>query len=134
MTTAPRPHKAPRPRIVIDAAQLSHLEALADGAMERMPDMADRLLTELSRARVVDTAKLPADIVAIGREVTWRDESTGREQTAVLVWPEDADIAQGRISVATPIGVALIGLSAGARFTWQTRGGEERELTVISVN
>ncbi|MBW7920725.1 MAG: nucleoside diphosphate kinase regulator [Rubellimicrobium sp.] len=132
MTTAPRP-RTPRPKIVIDAAQLSHLEALADGAMERMPDMADRLLTELARARVVETAKLPADIVAIGREVTWRDETAGKEQTATLVWPEDADIAQGRISVATPIGVALIGLPAGARFTWQTRGGEERDLTVISV-
>jgi len=133
MTTSPRPRPAPRPKIVIDAAQLSHLEALADGAMERMPEMADRLLTELARARVVETEKLPADIVSIGREVTWRDESTGKEQTAVLVWPEEADIAQGRISVATPIGVALIGLPAGARFTWQTRGGEERELTVIAV-
>ncbi len=134
MTTSPRPRPAPRPKIVIDAAQLSHLEALADGAMDRMPEMADRLLTELARARVVETAKLPADIVAIGREVTWRDESTGKEQTATLVWPEEADIAQGRISVATPIGVALIGLPAGARFTWQTRGGQERDLTVISVN
>lgn len=133
MTTASRPRSAARPKIVIDAAQLSHLEALADGALERTPDMADRLLTELARARVVETAKLPADIVSIGREVTWRDESTGHEQSATLVWPEEADIDQGRISVATPIGVALIGLPAGARFTWQTRGGEERELTVISV-
>lgn len=133
MTTAPRPRRAPRPKIVIDAAQLSHLEALADGAMQRMPEMADRLLDELARARVVESAKLPDNIVAIGRKVTWRDETTGKEQSGTLVWPEDADIAQGRISVATPIGVALIGLPAGARFTWETRGGEERDLTVISV-
>lgn len=133
MTTAPRPRRASRPKIVIDAAQLSHLEALADGAMQRMPEMADRLLDELARARVVESAKLPDNIVAIGRKVTWRDESTGKEQSGTLVWPEDADIAQGRISVATPIGVALIGLPAGACFTWETRGGEERDLTVISV-
>ncbi|MCC7320649.1 MAG: nucleoside diphosphate kinase regulator [Rubellimicrobium sp.] len=131
--TNPRPRSAPRPAIVIDEAQLPHLEALADGAMARMPEMADRLLTELSRARVVASGKLPADVVAIGRAVTWRDESTGKEQTATLVWPEEADIAQGRISVATPIGVALIGLPAGARFSWATRGGEERDLTVLSV-
>lgn len=129
-STAPRGRKPP---VTIDAAQLPHLEALADGAMERAPDLADRLLAELSRARVVATEKLPADVVAIGRTVTWRDESSGREQSATLVWPEEADISAGRVSVATPIGVALIGLPAGARFSWVTRTGEERDLTVLSV-
>ena len=33
----------------------------------------------------------------------------------------------------TPIGVALLGLKAGARFPWETRTGEQRELTVLSV-
>ena len=98
MTTAPRPRRASRPKIVIDAAQLSHLEALADGAMQRMPEMADRLLDELARARVVESAKLPDNIVAIGRKVTWRDESTGKEQSGTLVWPEDADIAQPHVT------------------------------------
>jgi len=122
-----------KPAIVIDASQLPHLEALADGAMARMPGMADRLLTELARARVVASDRLPADVVAVGRTVTWRDETSGREQTATLVWPEDADISAGRMSVATPVGVALIGLSAGARFSWETRLGEVRDLIVLSV-
>ena len=122
-----------KPAIVIDASQLPHLEALADGAMARMPGMADRLLTELARARVVASDRLPADVVAVGRTVTWRDETAGREQTATLVWPEDADISAGRMSVATPVGVALIALSAGARFSWETRLGEVRDLIVLSV-
>ena len=33
----------------------------------------------------------------------------------------------------TPIGVALIGLKAGARFQWETRAGEHRNLTVLTV-
>jgi regulator of nucleoside diphosphate kinase len=122
-----------KPAVIIDAGQLPHLEALADGAMARMPGMADRLLTELSRARVVASDRLPADVVAVGRTVTWRDETSGREQTATLVWPEEADISAGRMSVATPVGVALIGLAAGARFSWETRLGEVRDLTVLSV-
>jgi len=122
-----------KPAVIIDAGQLPHLEALADGAMARMPSMADRLLTELSRARVVASDRLPADVVAVGRTVTWRDETSGREQTATLVWPEEADISSGRMSVATPVGVALIGLAAGARFSWETRLGEVRDLTVLSV-
>jgi len=50
-----------------------------------------------------------------------------------LVWPEHADISRGRVSVLTPVGVALLGLSAGDRFRWTTRAGEERALTVLEV-
>lgn len=121
------------PRITIAADLLDHLEALASGAMTRQPDLADRLLTELARARIVQPAQMPADVVSIGNRVTYRDESNGREQVVTLVFPEDADIDAGRVSVMTPIGVALLGLQAGARFSWETRGGEMRDLTVVSV-
>lgn len=134
MTVTPAAPRGRKPPVTIDAAQLPHLEGLADGAMAHAPDLADRLLSELSRARVVKAGKLPDDVVAIGRRVTWRDEKAGKDQSGVLVWPEDADIAAGRISVATPIGVALIGLPVGARFQWQTRLGEIRDLTILAVS
>jgi regulator of nucleoside diphosphate kinase len=51
-----------------------------------------------------------------------------------LVLPEQADISQGRASLMTPIGVALIGLSVGMTFRWITRDGEERSLTVLEVH
>ncbi len=122
-----------RPQIVIAQETLDHLEKLVEGAAARMPALAERLLEELSRARIVPAAKMPADVAGIGSSVTWRDESTGQEQSATLVWPEAADIGAGRVSVLTPIGVALLGLKAGARFPWETRTGERRELTVLSV-
>ena len=71
--------------------------------------------------------------MAIGRAVTYRDESTGQEKTVTPVYPEDADIARGRISILTPIGVALIGLAEGASLHWDTRDGERRVLTVLQV-
>lgn len=125
--------KARRPQITIAKETVDHLEALVEGASARMPALADRLLEELSRARILPAARIPADVVGIGNSVTWRDETTGHEQTATLVWPEEADIDAGRASVLTPIGVALIGLKAGARFQWETRNGELRDLTVLSV-
>lgn len=125
--------KAHRPQITIARETIDHLEALVQGASARMPELADRLLDELSRARILPTARMPEDVVRIGNRVTWRDETTGQEQTATLVWPEEADIDTGRASVLTPIGVALIGLKAGARFQWETRNGEIRDLTVLSV-
>lgn len=123
----------PQPEVVIDAESMNRLEALADGAFRRTPDLADRLLEELGRARVVSPSELPSNVVAIGRAVTYRDESTSQEKTIVPVFPEEADIERDRISILTPIGVALIGLTEGASFPWDTRDGERRLLTVLRV-
>lgn len=132
--TKPRTRRTRNPRIVINADDLDHLEALAEGAMARNADLADRLLDELGRAKVVPAAKMPANVVAIGNTVTYRDETSGQERTVTLVYPEDADIAQGMISVMTPIGVALLGLSEGTSFYWDTRAEQRRTLTVIAVS
>jgi regulator of nucleoside diphosphate kinase len=120
--------------ITLDTTQADQLEALAAGASRGTPDLADRLLTEIARARIVEPGRLPRDVIALGREVTYRDETTGREQTVVLVLPQQADIAKGRASVMTPIGVALIGLREGSSFSWETRDGELRRLTVVRVS
>jgi regulator of nucleoside diphosphate kinase len=50
-----------------------------------------------------------------------------------LVYPGEADISQGRVSVLTPIGTALIGLGVGKSIAWETRTGELRQLTVMQV-
>lgn len=128
-----KPRKGARPRLTIDRALADRLDALADSAQRGMPELADRLQEELSRARVVDSAKMPPNVVTLGNAVTYRDETTGREQTAILVLPGEADIAAGRVSVLTPIGVALIGLPEGASFWWETRQGQTRQLTVTRV-
>lgn len=130
----PRTRRAGNPKIVINADDLDHLEALAEGAMTRNAALADRLLDELGRAKVVPAAKMPANVVAIGNTVTYRDEISGQERTVTLVYPEEADIAQGMISVMTPIGVALLGLPEGASFHWDTRSEQRRTLTVIGVS
>lgn len=121
------------PKIVINADDLAHLEGLADGMTRRNPALADRLFEEISRARIVAPAKMPANVVTMGSTVTYRDETTSQEKSVILVYPENADIAQARVSVITPIGVALLGLAEGASFHWDTRDNERRTLTVIAV-
>lgn len=135
MTSQPTaPRRAGRqPRVTVSEDCMAHLEALAEGAFHRAPEIAERLLDELARARIVPAGRLPRDVVAIGREVTYRDETTGAETTVTPVYPEQADIACGRISILTPIGVALIGLAEGATFPWRTRSGETRHLKVLRV-
>ncbi|WP_432256387.1 nucleoside diphosphate kinase regulator [Limimaricola sp. AA108-03] len=122
-----------RPRLTISDQDLARLEAMAVNKLSRDPALANPLLEELGRARIVPAHKLPRRVVAIGRSVTYLDETADRERTLTLVFPEDADIASGRVSVMTPIGVALIGLSEGARFHWETRARAIRGLTVLRV-
>ena len=122
-----------RPRVVTGVESLDRLETLVGQALRRDPDLADRLLGEIGRARTLPVAKLPANVVAIGRAVTYRDETTGHERTVTPVFPKEADNTSGRISILTPIGVALIGLAEGASLHWQTRSGTRRVLTVLRV-
>jgi regulator of nucleoside diphosphate kinase len=121
------------PDIVLSDATLARIDALVDGAALRNPALAQRLLEELGRARIVPARDMPANIVAIGSTVTYRDEAAGTERTVTLVFPEDADIARQKVSVMTPIGVALLGLPEGAAFYWDTRTDQRRTLTVIRV-
>ncbi|WP_407649143.1 GreA/GreB family elongation factor [Devosia algicola] len=50
-----------------------------------------------------------------------------------MVYPVQADISRGRVSVLTPVGAALIGLRTGQSITWETRDGRNNVLTVLSV-
>ncbi|MDP3523269.1 MAG: GreA/GreB family elongation factor, partial [Hoeflea sp.] len=54
-------------------------------------------------------------------------------KTVTLVYPGDADIEQGRISVTTPVGTALIGLKAGQSIGFAARTGKVHDLTVVEV-
>lgn len=136
MSLAPQTMKKPtkrNPKIVINADDLAHLEGLADGMMRRQPALADRLFDEIGRAKIVASAKMPRNVVSMGSSVTYRDETTGQEKSVTLVYPEEADITQLRVSVMTPIGVALLGLAEGTSFYWDTRENQRRMLTIISV-
>jgi regulator of nucleoside diphosphate kinase len=121
------------PQPIIDSAYYDPLLNLAYDAMDKIPDVASRLASEVERATVMPHEEVPPQVVNIGSEVTYRDNTTGREETVILVFPKDADIAQRRISVLTPIGAALIGLKEGDTLNWTTRTGDERLLTVIKV-
>jgi regulator of nucleoside diphosphate kinase len=122
------------PRITLPAKDYQRLSALARAAMNTMPDLARGLVQELDRAHVLAQGRHPAHVVCMGCDVEFRDDTTGRIRNVALVYPEQADISQGKISVLTPVGTALIGLRAGDSITWETWSGEIRRLTVLTVH
>lgn len=120
------------PPLTLGKSDHTKLQSLGEAALDRNPDLAEVLLTELDRARVVEDAKLNEGIVRMGSRVAY-STNAGQEQVVTLSYPADADIAQGRISVLTPIGVALIGLKSGQSITWHDRADKRHKLTVLKV-
>lgn len=120
-----------RPALVLGREDHERLTGLASAALDRFPEVAEELLGELERARLVAPARLPASAVRMGSRVTY--SAGDAQRTVTLVYPQEADIAAGRISVLTPIGTALIGLSEGQSIAWTARDGRRQTLTVMAV-
>jgi len=120
------------PTIVVSTENHKRLTGLAAVAEAHAPEVASVLSGEMERARVVRPETLPADAVQMGSTVEFRTE-TGKLRRVTLVYPGDADIAQGRVCILTPIGAALVGLSPGQSMSWIARDGREHLLTVLKV-
>jgi regulator of nucleoside diphosphate kinase len=122
-----------RARTVIDATLLERLETLAGAIIARMPEAGYLLVNKLTSAKVLPPARLPDDVITIGSQVLYRDANVSRDVRVILSWPELSGLGRGRVSVLSPIGAALLGLSAGSRVRWKNRAGVERDLTVLEV-
>lgn len=109
-----------------DYDKLSRLAALAgETAVGRY------LEHELDRAEVV--AETSKRVVRLGARVRYHDLARLTPVEITLVLPRDADISRGRVSVLTPVGAALIGLSEGQRIAFSMPWGQERTLAVVKV-
>jgi regulator of nucleoside diphosphate kinase len=106
---------------------------LALQAEHRQPVVAAMLLEEIERAELHEPATLPPSAVTIGSEVDFVDERTRQVRTVELVLPAMANIAEGRISILTPMGAALYGLTAGESIDWPDLDGNERRITILRV-
>ena len=114
----------------------SDYDVIADLALrmeQRSPQLSKTILDEIDRARVRPAANLPKDVVTLGSEVEFRDDITGTSRRVRLVLPHEADIGAGRISVMTPVGAGLIGMSVGREISWPCPDGRPRILKILEV-
>jgi transcription elongation factor GreA len=86
----------------------------------RIKDIEDKL----ARAEVIDPAKLKGERVQFGATVTLTNVDTDEEITYQIVGAEEADIAQGTLSVSSPLARALISKAAGDEVTVQLPAGK----------
>lgn len=109
-----------------DKKRLTELLDEARRAGNRGAGYLKDLQVELDRARVVLPIEVPPDVITMNSTASLRDLDTGDELTYTLVFPQDTDAAQGRISVLAPIGTAMLGYAVGDTFVWRVPDGERR--------
>ena len=115
--------------IFITEYDLGRLRALileARRAERRRNPALDSLAAELTRARVVAPAAVPADVITMNSRVELVDLDSHEEMVYTLVFPQDADMARSKISVLAPIGTAMLGYRVGSTFTWHVPDGVRR--------
>lgn len=79
---------------------------------------------KLSNVDIIDVVNLPKDRVVFGSRVRLENVDTGEDVKYQLVGPDESDIANGRISVTSPLGRAILGKKPGDEMTVETPGGK----------
>jgi len=122
-----------RPPITLTRSDFERLDNLVTAAERNQPDVAAYLADELDRAEITGDNDLPPSLIVMGADVVFRDDATQETHHKRLVYPDQVNGDDARLSILTPVGAALIGLSEGQSIDWRTRSGEERRLTVLQV-
>lgn len=128
------PPSAITPPIIVSSRDANRLEQLLDSPALRRHPAAVALTEELNRAEVLSPEKIPAGVVTMHSTVECEDEMTGDRHTLTLVYPNEANVGTGHVSILAPVGSALLGLSLGQSIDWAAPNGRKLRLRVIAVH
>ncbi len=118
-----------RTHITITQADKSRLQFLINSRgieFAKIQDQLDFLQEELNRAIIVDSTKVAAKTVTMNSTVVVKNLLSGKPMTITLVYPDNVDSTQNKISVLSPLGTAIIGYSEGDLFVWNGKQGNFR--------
>lgn len=120
----------PQPNVVVSSDDYKRLSSLLD----ELPESAavDRLVDELERAEVIENAKLPTGLVKMHSRVTFTIISKQKTFTYTLVYPHEAT-KDDTLSILTPVGSALLGLSVGQEIEWPLEENKTTRVRIDSV-
>ena len=110
----------------LDRQRLVDLIVDAQSGEYRGSIYLEKLRGELSRAQIVLPQEIPGDVITMNSQVALLDLDTQEEETYTLVYPENANTAEGKISILAPIGTAMLGYRVGDMFEWEVPAGKRR--------
>ena len=106
-----------------------------EAAKERQAYIEGRiseLQYKLSNVDIIDPGDLPGDKAVFGATVVLENTDSGEEVTYQLVGPDESDIKEGRISVTSPLGQAIIGKTLGDEIFITAPGGK-RQYELVDI-
>jgi regulator of nucleoside diphosphate kinase len=115
-------------RRVISAQDNEKLIGAVDRARESWVTYApyvDLFRAELRRAPVVPSADVPPDVITMNSRFALTDPDTGRAICYTLVYPGSDAAEAGRLSVVSPMGMALLGARVGEDVCWDSVDGPQ---------
>jgi regulator of nucleoside diphosphate kinase len=135
LETFERTHMKKRTIIITaeDYEELSDAIAATGKLSQRGTAEMRGLETELARAKIVQADEIPADVITMNSRAELLDLETSERMEFALVFPSEARIEEGRISVLAPLGTAMLGYRVGDEFEWTVPYGLRR-LKVVAVH
>ncbi|MGY3075075.1 regulator of nucleoside diphosphate kinase [Bradyrhizobium sp. LM6.10] len=121
------------PPVTISQTDRERLVSVATAALtdRRGSSAAANLLREVCRATIVPDEQLPTNVVAVHSRVDVHDNLTGTNNQILLIFPDEKCASPNALSVLTPLGAALVGLTEGASVDWCTASGDRSSKTVL---
>ena len=116
----------------VDLERLRELVGVARSCSELDPQSLKVLENELDRAEIVPAETIPPDVITMNSRARLRDLGTQEEIIFTIVYPRAANLEKGKISVMSPLGMALLGYRAGDILDWGVPDGVRR-LEVVEV-
>ncbi len=109
-----------------DKERLEELIAVAEEFGDHSRQDLEDVAGELARANVVSSKEVPPDVVTMNSKVVLRDVDTSEMMIYSLVFPKDADVDVGAISILAPVGTAILGYAEGDIIEWMVPSGTRR--------
>jgi regulator of nucleoside diphosphate kinase len=122
------PETATDPRLLLSDTDVPRLRELLD-TLPRAPDALpamEQLKRDLDRASVLPPPEMPPAIVTMRSSVRIEDLHTGDKDAFTLVYPGEADLFEGKLSVLAPLGAALLGAKTGDILNVPVKNGVRR--------
>ncbi len=88
---------------------------------------------ELLKADICPDALMPADVVSLYSKTHFKDVKTGAKRVVTIVMPWESSITEMRISILSPVGIALIGARVGAIIDWPLLNSSSVSLKIEKV-
>ena len=121
------------PPIIIARRDHARLERLADDAVRERHPVGRFLMSEIRRAVVFDTNKVPEGVDVQDQWVTYRVDGSLQAESKILVCPDELRNGQIELSVLSPLGAAILGMSIGHRIKFFSIEGGLHSVVVEDV-